>query len=565
MDSHGVKKTFEVVKEEQVIDGKSTQSVSAGFRFGRMFDGVPPFRPTILSLTMLGGSMTNDPPGDSAVPAGYTYFGQFVDHDITKDGSNGDPVLAADLSGTFTEDEIKQERSPSLDLDSLYGETEADAPRPDGMRFKLGDTFAPPTPNAAFPGLAAKSHPGFDLPRAPSGKAMIGDPRNDENLIVAQFHLAMLKFHNKVVDHVLSKSPTDTPPVAFAKARELVTRHYQWIVLNDFVRRIVDAATYKDVLGAADLDGKKQTTLNPKVFKVSAAQTPPMPLEFSAAAYRLGHSMVRQFYSWNIVFRDGGLTGGPPGFGFFFQFTHKSGGIGRRSDPTNPDEDFGPSGGLPAFPSNWIADWRRMFPLDTVKGFPKFKRGDKDASGEVPLNMAKLIDTHLAPELGRLPVPVKPTGTPPSRNLAVLNLIRGSRNGLPSGQDAVATINARGGLSLKALTPAQLAQGLTGDTLAKFNDFEFGVKTPLWYYILKEAEVVSEGATLGPAGSRIVLETFVALIRASMTSIFNADPVKPGVVNIFSPADSPLRTPGGEPLTTLSHLLAFVGDTHPLG
>lgn len=549
--AHGTKDTFEVVGETQVVAGKVVEDPAQGFRFGRIFHGLPPFRPTDASLKALGEKMTATPTRpDSKIPSGYTYFGQFIDHDITRDTTKGQPESALPLVDDFAADAIRQGRSPSLDLDSLYGLPGTPDPRllaSDGVHMRLG--FTTPTPSFGPP--ADQVFPESDVPREPSGpkfgEAIIGDDRNDENLIIQQIHLAFLKFHNKVADH-LSNGKPKSPLVHFAQTRELVTRHYQWIVLNDFVRRIVSEKVFADVLGVKNLAKVAQVTLNPLVFKVSGAQTPPMPLEFSAAAYRLGHSMVRDTYSWNRFFK----LGTP--FVLFFNFTHHSGGIGR---PPGPDS--GPAIGFPTFPSNWIADWRRMFDLESVKGFPAFQRGRNEAAGEIPLNFAKKLDTQLASRLGTLPF----TGG----NLASRNLVRGSRNGLPSGQDVAAAIVAAGDPSAGPLTPAQITDTLDADALIVVREHEFDVKTPLWFYILKEAEIAGDDAEhLGPVGSRILVETFVALIRASVTSIFNADHSTPGVLEVFSPdKDSPLRTPGGEPLTTMARLLAFVDDVNPLG
>jgi hypothetical protein len=554
---HGFTNTFEIAGETQVVAGQAVKPPAQGFRFGRMFPGLLPFRPTDASLRALGATMTATlERADSKIPSGYTYFGQFVDHDITLDTTKGAPEDAVPLVDDFAADAIKQGRSPSLDLDSLYGkagEARTDLLDGDGVHMRLGITTA--TPN--FPAPANTAIAGSDVPRLSSGpnrgEAVIGDDRNDENLIIQQLHLAFLKFHNKVADQLAANGPR-SPLALFAQARELVTRHYQWIVLNDFVRRIVSDAIFADVLGAKDLAKATRVTLNPKIFPIIGSQTPAMPLEFSAAAYRFGHSMVRDTYTWNKIFGQG------TPFVLFFNFTHLSGGIGRPTgvDPER-ERDFGFSKGLATFPSNWIADWRRMFPLEEVKGFPAFARGEKEDDGQIPLNPAKKIDTQLASQLGTLPFK--------AGNLAARNMIRGSRNGLPCGQDIAAAIVAKGDPTAAPLTPGEIVDSLDPGTLAVVREHEFDIKTPLWFYVLKEAELRGkEGERLGPVGSRIVMETFVALIRASVTSIFNADPTTAGALNVFSPTrDSSLRTPGGEAITTMAHLLAFVDDVNPLG
>lgn len=537
---HGVHTKFEISGEGQFDSKKPAKPPGEGPRFGRIFlpsSATPPFTPSDASLDQLGRAMTTPGNGgDDTIPAGYTYFGQFIDHDITKDGTAD---LPDEVKKDLTLDEIKQLRSPSLDLDSLY-ETPPGKPElkaADGIHMRLGATqstgAAQPTP--PFGQVSAKDYPRHDVPRnGVTGAAEIGDPRNDENLIVQQIHNVFLRFHNAVADHVAAKAgPLATPEVVFAVARELVTKHYQWLVLNDFVKRISDPQVFAEILGQ---DANTcLITPNPLIFKISAAQTPPMPLEFSVAAYRLGHSMIRNGYAWNCIFVGSG-------FQPFFTFTELSGVIGKPNAPIP---------GLVRFPSNWIADWRRMFDLEIVSGFPPFPRGPDP---DIPLNVTRKIDTELAAILGTLP-----GGT----NLASRNLIRGSRMNLPSGQDVAHAIIAAGDSALAVLTPKQLLDSAAGDRKKALLDHEFHMKTPLWYYILAEAEL--NGGRLGRLGSRIVIETFLALIRCSKTSILAAVEDPAGSLVMFSPEkDSKLRI-NGDPLTTMSHLIVFAGDVNPLG
>ena len=183
-----------------------------------------------------------------------------------------------------------------------------------------------------------------DLPRSPEGFALIGDHRNDENLLVAQTHLAMLKFHNAVCD-MLSAGP-NPPADIFAEARRIVTWHYQWIVLHDWVERLTEKGIVAKILH----DGRKFYR-----FK----KVPYMPVEFSAAAYRLGHSMVRQRYTHNQVFTAAD-------FQLFFASAGSpaaSSAISRRTRRPGRRR-------FPALPSNWIIDWRRFYELGDSGGAP---------------------------------------------------------------------------------------------------------------------------------------------------------------------------------------------------
>src|SRR5688500_13983214 len=248
----------------------------------------------------LGEAMARAGGGNSQIPAGFTYLGQFIDHDLTFDKT--DVMLGANV----TPAQLLQARSPSLDLDSLYGAGPQDPGsakfyEADGLHLKMGKTTGP-----------AKN--GFDLPRgagntvAKKRKAIIPDPRNDENLAVAQTHLALIRFHNRVVDTL----PASVPQAdKFAKAREVVVKHYQWMLRTDYLPRISAAGVVNNVFN----QGRK-------IFEVGVAPTdvPTMPIEFSVAAFRLGHSMIRAAYNWNKIFDNGAGS-----LGLLFAFTGHSG------------------------------------------------------------------------------------------------------------------------------------------------------------------------------------------------------------------------------------------------
>src|SRR5215218_1828548 len=298
-------------------------------------------------------TVVNVSPG--AVPAGYTYLGQFIDHDLTFDKSG--LMEGADISPA----DLVQSRSPSLDLDSLYGAGPQDAGSAkfyaaDGLHLKMG----------AAVGGGPNATTGFDLPREGAsgtpGKAIIPDKRNDENLAVAQTHLAMIRFHNRVVDTL----PASVPAAQrFTAARRKVTKHYQWMIRTDFLPRICAATVVNNVFNSGR-----------KIFEVGATPTdvPTMPIEFSVAAFRLGHSMIRSNYSWNIHFPDATL-------GQLFDFSHKSGGM------------------TGSIPSIWIADFRRLYDFSGLTP-PK-------PALVVPalLNKAMRIDSRLANPLAILRVP----------------------------------------------------------------------------------------------------------------------------------------------------------------
>lgn len=426
----------------------------------------------------LAQAMTAQAGASAGVPAGYTYVGQFIDHDLTFDKTKvmlGDDVSPADLL---------QGRSPSLDLDSLYGAGPHDPASArfysDDRHLKMGRTHA-----AGDPAMS-----GFDLPRSGTGttkqqkrRALVPDKRNDENLAVAQTHLAFIRFHNRVVDTLPSSVP---PALRFRQARETVVKHYQWMIRHDFLPRICGKAVLDDVF-----------TNGRKVFEVGANPTavPTMPVEFSVAAYRLGHSMVRRAYDWNKNFPGGAGT-----LDLLFTFSGTSGDLG---------------GGL-TLPSNWIADFRRLF------DFTEAGRDDLVPPGG-KVNRAMLINTLLVHPLAQLPPGAfGGTGVPDgdiTRNLAFRNLTRATMVRLADGQGMARRLSQHGA-AVKPLTQAQIRRGRNGATLDHLTAAERdGVltRTPLWFYVLREAEL--NGGRLTGVGARIVAETFHRAMEGSRFSI----------------------------------------------
>lgn len=464
-------------------------------KFGRMFPKIPPFTPPTQSLEELGRAMIlaeqddntpDDPAGDNpAIPAGYTYLGQFIDHDITFDTASLKETLIDPLA-------IENFRTPTLDLDCLYGDGAAGQPylyeRENPDKFLIGNTNLTPGRGDS----TIKTNLPHDLPRASNGFALIGDPRNDENLVVAQTHLAFMRFHNKVVDQLTDGTIPRLAPFSqtiFAEARTLVTWHYQWVILHDFLRRILD----KEQLDLVVEKGRSFYLFDKRPF---------IPVEFSVAAYRLGHSMIRDVYSYNRVFRPGGVTGAT--LELLFRFS-------------------GRSGDLVPIPSDWIIDWRRFVELDS----------------NVAVNPGRKLDPFLVNPLKEVP-------DRPPIVLSVRNLLRGRSLGLPSGQ------NIARAMGFQPLTPDEIATGTDG---ASAKSLGFDVETPLWYYILKEAEVQQQGKSLGQVGSRIIAEVFFGLLEGDPTSFVAQNPLwKPTLPN----------RQGQVGTFELADLIAFTGVISPI-
>lgn len=424
-------------------------------RFGRMFRKLPacPLDPAVLPSVAesmrevdagtggWGGGGAPSADGDNPeIPAGYTYFGQFIDHDVTFDATSRLQVQN-DL------DALIDFRTPRFDLDSLYGSGPIDEPfqydqkRPGRLLLGSNDAGEP------------------DLPRNSQGTAVIGDPRNDENIIVSQLQLSFLKLHNKLADQVEAEG-FQPEEQRFDETRRRVRWHYQWVVVHDYLKRLCGEALVDKLIGADDtgLPDWKLRYYRP-------TKNPYLPIEFSAAAFRFGHSQVRPAYNLNT---------GVPNIPIFV--------------PGDEVDEHADLRGGRRLPSGWTVNWPDFLPID----------------GSTP-QPSRLINTRLSSALFDLP---RFPETDP-QSLALRNLIRGQDMQLPSGQ-AVAEH-----LRIAPLAPEQLSPAPT--------------PTPLWYYLLKEAELSGAdagtgGHCLGAVGARIVAEVLLGLLRNDPSSYINQQP-----------------------------------------
>jgi hypothetical protein len=435
--------------------------------FGRMFPSLPSFaqatdavRATLMDIGKPGGVLdANDDLAAGPVAlivdpalsannrnnpthtAGTTFMGQFLDHDMTFDTSSA--------LGVPTEPgKSPNARTPTLDLDSVYGR----GPVADSQLYDPADRIK----------LRVESGGLFeDLPRGSDMRAIIADPRNDENVVIAGLQAAFLLFHNKMVDVVRRTMPAARDP--FKTARTFTTYHYHWLILKEFLPLFVGQSMVDTILR----EGRRFYT--PKKDEAF------IPVEFQGATYRFGHSMVRPSYRANLA----GDHGGP-----FFAMIFDPAGDGQ-TDPVDL------RGGARA-PRRFIG-WQTFFNF-----------GD----GEVKPN--KRIDPRISTPLFHLPLnalafPGGPLALPQR------NLLRHLTWQLPSGQAIARAI------------------GVTPLTAADFEELRpyglgFETSTPLWYYVLKEAEVVEDGLHLGPVGGRIVGEVFIGLLQSDPKSFLNAQP-----------------------------------------
>jgi hypothetical protein len=474
---HGIVRGLESVASSPQFEG----------RFGRMFRTLPPakFDPD-KDLKPLADKMvaTPDPPTpeekaddeeNSGISAGYTYLGQFIDHDLTFDPNSS-------LDKQNDPDALVDFRTPRFDLDSIYGRGPDDQPylyEDGGLRMQLGRKLV---------ANSADSKPRDVQRNAPESgpkRALIGDPRNDENVIVSQLQAAFLRFHNRVVDY----KGTETP---FAKIQRIVRWHYQWVVLHDFLPTIIGQETLEKILPHL----AKKTTIHddkPDLRFYRCEKNPYIPVEFSVAAYRFGHSMVRPIYRLN--------SGPDPGrLPIFFS-----------SDPTAPSLV-----GFREFPDNYAVDWRLFFDFGLNPPQPKL--------GPTRIQPAYKIDSSLVNPLKTLP----PSIASKVPSLAERNLLRGLRMGLPSGQ-AVARK-----MALPVIPDEKLKVGKATQDGAKENipltkiSSRFAGNAPLWYYILAEAQQQFEDNDtpihLGQVGGRIVGEVFIGLLLGDKHSFLHQAP-----------------------------------------
>jgi hypothetical protein len=497
--------------------------------------------------------------GNSIIPAVYTYWGQFIDHDLTANTdrkSEVSDVTSADLTPldpAFVVENLKNLRQPTVNLDSVYGDGptfDPSAPTQagrmyDGIKLRVGNVAqGPGIPGDQIPPvgddqrdlprigplidagvIAAEDFP-EELRSRPNFRNLpfIADARNDENLIIAQFHTAFLRFHNAMVDWVQANESSKyghgdgSARRTFERAQQLTRWHYQWLVVHDFLRTMTTAGVVDDVL----LGGTRH--YGPRNLESY------MPLEFSVAAYRFGHSMVRAAYDHNRNFGRPGAVIPNAAFDLLFAFT----GSGSTRGPGGVVTLNPFLGGSEVLPFNWIIEWDRF----------------TDKGSSVPDHFARKIDTNLAPPLRDMVNQANDTGLDAMikailKGLARRNLLRGYHLSIPTGQ-AVAEA-----MEIAPLTEAELRQNNSAALNQALEQNGFLQRTPLWYYVLKEAEVRANGNALGEVGSRIVCETIIGQLMFDPESYLNAD-------GGWDPGKG-ASLPNGDLIVTIRDFLGFAG------
>jgi Animal haem peroxidase len=357
---------------------------------------------------------------DSSVEAGWPFFGQYVAHDLTADRS---PLRThTDLEA------LRNMRTPRANLEALYGGGPLGSPymytREDPAKLLENDG---------------------DLPRNQDGVALIADPRNDVHTFMNQMQVAFIRAHNRLVDRLREDGCGEGE--LFDEARRALTWHYQWVVINEFLPGLVG----REHVTARLTEGPRHYRPHREPF---------IPVEFADAAYRYGHSQIRQLYRT--------ASNGP-------------------LRPVFPDLiGFSPVG-------DRRVDWSLLF----------------DVPGREPAQRAKPIDGQLPRSLIELPQAI--TGAVEDeayRSLAARDLERGEGTGLPSGESVARFI----GVSPLSEEELDLRRhGWEGET-------------PLWLYILRESAAREEGERLGEVGGCIVGEVLIEIILRDPESYLALDP-----------------------------------------
>jgi hypothetical protein len=407
---------------------------------------LPPSVDTVNWLSKLGTSMCEKPgmkKKETQIPSVYTYFGQFIVHDISLVPDTGVTKLLENPVPLPFEvvDNLPNPRTGFLDLDSVYGPTLDDGgcsavPVNDKEMMVVSRTTKP----------IGSGPPGTDIPRTakPPHSPRIGDRRNDENLITSQFHLAWLRAHNLVIE----------ASATFQQAQSLLRHRYQYLIVNDYLPKLIPDKYIVRAKEFADV-------YSPPIDDFF------LPIEFSAACFRFGHSMIRPDYNYN-----------------------------KSHNPTRLRALFMPDalGRWHNLLEEWIIDWKEFLP-----------------NGE---NVARSFHPVVVEPLATLLEKTKN----PFFSLAVRDLMRGYQLNLPTGQ-AVARA-----LKLTPLTDAQIENvAINDEQRSILQESGFSRRTPLWFYLFAEAAHHEHGQGLGPVCGQLVAMVLLKVAELSKTTLSDDD------------------------------------------
>jgi len=440
-------------------------------RFGVLFEREPeqPDDSLLGLLGRTGGPMQDaarvdqEPAQDAPIPAGFTFFGQFIDHEITL--MSMPPTLGQpqDLIS------VVNLRTPKLELDTVFAKGPAD---PDSAKF-----YDPATLKLRL------AESGRDIIRTGGGttpsEKLIPDPRNDQTVILVQLHVLFMKLYNHFLDQI-EGLPNDI--ARYEQARRSTVLHFQNLVLTDYLPRIVGQLAVNAAL--------KQNASRYAAMVERFPSKLVLPVEFSFAAFRFGHSQLRDVYRMNAQTIRLLFSG--------------------ETVPPLPAEDCGfPIGdgdliGDQPVTSDLVIDWDFFFELSGPPGHPL-------------RNMSRKFDTFLSPSMLRLR---PPTISDLPVSVAERDLRRGRVFLLPSGQSCARALGIEPITELNIPNEVIKAQNALKDENMLVVDIR--ENTPLSYYVLREAAVLG-GNQLRGVGAWIVAETFVGLLLNDPDSILNTE------------------------------------------
>lgn len=376
--------------------------------YQKLFPELPPLHVSDEQLWELACLMRENKKGldSKTITNGEATFGQLLAHDMTFEN-------VSNFKKDYYQQPLKNQRTIGLDLDSMYGlRTESYF----YQKKKTSKLLLSPQQDKEC------INRWYDVPRNSECVAIIPDPRDDESLIVSRLHVLFMQFHNHYIDCFLKgKSEADK----FREARLRVIWFYHFLIVHHYLYKVLDPTVLEDIIQ----NGAKYFT-----------QPSYIPLEFSGAAFRIGHSQSREISQINEHTQVGIFE-----MGSFDQ-------------------------------ANVYVDWNYLFDC-----------------GDGKVQYAKKLDTKIANAFHDLAF-LRQEKDPKQRSLVFRNLKRGVVYGLPSGESVAKRM---------CLTPLEIPET---DKLKLSG-------TPLWFYILKEAEILNDGEHLGPVGSRIFGEVFMTILK----------------------------------------------------
>lgn len=455
------------------------------------------------------GPMQENPSSQSnkqPIAAGFTFFGQFIDHDLTEFRVVSEEMKLIERNPTLgVRQVVAPEENPTstngrtglLDLDSVYGLLGDDEP----ALFDGGGLFLLGADQRVNNTGARDIQRNVDY----ADGRLIADPRNDENKIIVQIHTSFMRLHNKIHQAKGGKHPVGS--AGFQETKQLVQKIYRQIVLWDYIPRIVKQDIINRVKASLEEGTSFYQRMNRRVNQELETERSvvAMPVEFAHAAFRLGHSQLLNGYKLNA-------NTSLPLFNTLDQIGSQGGDLRGNEAITTETE----------------ITWSDFFGDSAQPGSP--------------------LDTTLPMAIFRLP---QPAISEPPISLAERNILRGIDFGLPSGQEVAVALRQNSNYGSIPLVSGSINLGIPTEVLTIEPSIE--ILTPLWYYILREAEVFNpNGSELGAVGGYIVAETLLGSLLASGCDLNSDFPE--------TPDNSPETIQEPAQINSMVDLFKYLGD-----